>query len=152
MKIEIIVPGEPVAKARPRATTIGGKPRLYTPKKTASYENLIAAEAARVFGDRPLMDGPIFLEVTCYRSIPRSWSKKKQAAAAACEIYPTTRPDADNFLKAICDGLNQIIWVDDSLCVSVSLHKRYSLKPCTVIVVASMEGTDAATSEKLVAS
>ena len=43
--VSFTVPGEPIGKGRPRATTRAGHAALYTPKKTANYESLIAHAA-----------------------------------------------------------------------------------------------------------
>ena len=41
--VEIEVLGEPMGKQRPRASSWGGHTRIYTPKKTLSYEGLFAS-------------------------------------------------------------------------------------------------------------
>ena len=44
--IKFSVPGAPVGKGRPKISSRGGKfARMYTPEKTASYENLVALAA-----------------------------------------------------------------------------------------------------------
>ena len=40
--IDFTIPGEPVGKGRPRAFVMKGAGiRMYTPKKTVNYENLV---------------------------------------------------------------------------------------------------------------
>ena len=41
--VEIEVLGEPMGKQRPRASSWGGHTRIYTPKKTLSYEGRFAS-------------------------------------------------------------------------------------------------------------
>lgn len=60
---------------------------------------------------------------------PKSFSKKKTEMAERGEIVPVTKPDADNYLKAIKDALNGVIWRDDSQIVDVQVSKRYSVRP-----------------------
>jgi Holliday junction resolvase RusA-like endonuclease len=43
--------------------------------------------------------------------------------------HPVTRPDADNYLKGILDGLNGIAWEDDAQIVSISVTKIYHDTP-----------------------
>ena len=57
-------------------------------------------------GDSPLMNGPLSLVLDVRCAIPTSWSKKKQAAALAGEVWPTGRPDLDNIVKLYADAFN----------------------------------------------
>lgn len=41
MYFELVIPGDPVAKQRPRMWKQGGKARTYTPTETRHYENKI---------------------------------------------------------------------------------------------------------------
>ena len=134
------VPGTPVGKGRPKVSTRGGQfARMYTPEKTANYENLIALSAQQAMAGRPLIDGPVDVSLTIRLAVPVSWSKKKQAAALAGEVLPTKKPDADNVLKAIFDGMNGVVWVDDVQACGVVLRKRYAETPGVTVVVRTME-------------
>lgn len=62
-------------------------------------------------------------------AIPASWSMKKQRAADAGLILPKVKPDADNVIKAVCDAINGVVWVDDVQVVDLTLKKRYSMQP-----------------------
>ena len=76
------------------------------------------------------------LSVKVYRSIPKSFSKKKHAAAAEGTILPTTKPDLDNYIKGIKDALSSIVWHDDNQVVEYrNCAKLYSDKPRVVIEV-----------------
>jgi len=138
-QLSIVVPGEPVAKGRPkhRVISTGGKnfTQTYTPAKTRNYENLIRAEAARVMGETVPYDCRLWMVVTAYRSIPKSMPKKHLPAAIAGDIAPITKPDSDNYLKAALDGLNTVVFRDDSLVADVTVRKRYSDQPRLVIEV-----------------
>lgn len=67
--------------------------------------------------------------MTAYRSTPKSFSKKKTAAAERGDILPVTKPDADNYLKGVKDALKGVIWKDDSQVVDAFVRKRYSSRP-----------------------
>ena len=43
MKIAFVVPGKPVGKGRPRASTVGGYVHMHTPEATVTYENWVRA-------------------------------------------------------------------------------------------------------------
>ncbi|KXG42863.1 RusA family crossover junction endodeoxyribonuclease [Tepidibacillus decaturensis] len=126
--IQFTVYGEPVAQGRPRATTINGHIRMYDPKKSSDYKDyvrLVASEKA----PKHLLTGQIEMKVRIYRPIPKSFSKKKTSQAELGLIRPTTKPDADNYLKAIKDALKMVIWKDDSQVVDVQIGKWYSERP-----------------------
>lgn len=132
----IVIPGEPQAKGRPRITTIGGRPRAITPERTRNYESEIRAIGAEKWGERvPLDDVDIELYVGVFRSIPSSWSLKKQAAARDGLVRPRVKPDWDNYGKAASDALNGIVFRDDSLVTDAHVAKRYSERPRLEITV-----------------
>ncbi|AZD50526.1 RusA family crossover junction endodeoxyribonuclease [Pseudomonas chlororaphis] len=138
--VSFVVPGDAVGKGRPRVSTIGGHARMFTPKKTANYETLIAMAAQQAMQDRELITGPVLLEMKILVSVAASWSKKKAAAALAGQVMPTKKPDADNVLKAICDGINGIVFKDDVQVVNVSMSKRFAETPGVYVRVVPLLG------------
>ena len=99
------IDGEPVSKARARFTGYGSKIRSYTPDKT------LAAEAA--------------IEVAFRKAAPNHKPDPEVTYGLTALFFSGTRQrrDVDNMLKLICDGLNQVAWVDDSHVVEVSGRK-----------------------------
>jgi len=138
--VSFIVPGEAIGKGRPRVSTIGGHARMFTPKKTANYETLIAMAAQQAMQGRELIGGPVMMELAIRVAVAASWSKKKTAEALAGDVMPTKKPDADNVLKAICDGINGIVFKDDVQVVNVSLSKRFSDTPGVSVRVIPLVG------------
>ena len=138
--VSFVVPGEAVGKGRPRVSTIGGHARMFTPQKTANYETLIAMAAQQAMAGRELIGGPVLIEMKILVSVAASWSKKKTAEALAGDVMPTKKPDADNVLKAICDGINGIVFKDDVQVVNVSLSKRFSETPGVSVRVVPLVG------------
>jgi len=138
VKVEFIVPGVPQGKGRARIIKIAGHSRMMTPEKTVSYESLIAWTAHRAMQGAPLIEGPVSVTLDIDCQVPSSWGLPKKRKALAGLIYPTTRPDADNVLKSIADGLNGIVWKDDVQMVDVVLRKRYSDTPKVRVVVAEL--------------
>lgn len=123
-RYSVHIPGTPVAKARPRITVRGGKPRAYTPKKTADYEAMIA-DLVKI--PEP-SSKPLRVHINLYLPIPQSWSKQKTIDAACGNILPTSRPDADNYAKAILDAMNGVAFHDDSQVVDLRVVKQYARK------------------------
>ncbi|MGH8387653.1 MAG: RusA family crossover junction endodeoxyribonuclease [Pseudomonas sp.] len=138
--VQFVVPGEAVGKGRPRVSTIGGHARMFTPKKTANYETLIAMAAQAAMNGRDLILGPVLVEMKIIVSVAASWSKKKTAEALQGLVMPTKKPDADNVLKAICDGINGIVFKDDVQVVNVSMSKRFGETPGVLVRVIPLEG------------
>lgn len=112
------VNGQPQGKARARSTRGG---RYYTPEKTRRYEAAIRAAAAGC----PKLEGAVRVNISAWFAVPKSWSKAKRAAAAAGNLYPTVKPDADNVAKVVCDALNGVAYHDDSQVVECVVRKRY---------------------------
>lgn len=128
--IAFTVPGQPQGKGRPRIGKIGQHARMFTPAKTVAYEGLIAHAAQLAMAGRPMLDGPVEVSLAIECQVPASWSQKKQRQALAGEVMPTTKPDVDNVVKAVFDGLNGVLWRDDVQVVSLRLRKRYAATPC----------------------
>lgn len=116
----ITIPGEPVPKGRPKFTSQG---HAYTPKRTKDYESLVK-QHIMLQGGYPV-DYPVEVTIRIYKSIPKSWSKAKKALAIKGEIRPTVRPDIDNYVKALLDASNGLLFKDDSLVVELTASKLY---------------------------
>jgi len=132
--VTIEVEGPPVAKARARVTRRGA----YTPAKTVEYEGQVALAARLAMGGHAPFNGPLFTMVEVHLPVPRSWPKKKQAAALAGDLLPTTRPDLDNVVKVALDGCAGVVFLDDAQVVECAALKSYSPTPKLIITVAPM--------------
>lgn len=118
----------PVPKGRPRFSKVGGFVRSYTPKKTSDYETQVKTQAQAVMTREPL-ETPIAVYLYFRLPIPRSYTKKRQEACLSGSERPTKKPDIDNLAKSVLDGLNGVIWHDDSQIVSLHLTKVYARNP-----------------------
>jgi Holliday junction resolvase RusA-like endonuclease len=123
--ILIELAGAPMGKERVRMTRAG---HAYTPERTVNYESRLALAAQATMAGRPLLDGPLFVEVTAYMPVAESKPKKWKADALSGAIRPTKKPDWDNFGK-ILDALNLVVWVDDAQIVEGRVRKFYSDRP-----------------------
>lgn len=127
------VPGEPIPKARPRASMVNGHATLYTPKKTRSYEDRVRQAALLHWTREPLRECEITLFACFFLPVPASWSKRKQAAARAGDRNPAGKPDLDNLVKAVTDGLNGVVFHDDAAIVETRCAKRYHDNPRVIV-------------------
>ena len=126
--------GDPVAKGRPRIVTTGKFARAYTPAKTVKWEDSIKLQAIAQLGRIPLLENALGLRLQFKRQFPKSMSKKRRLNA-----LPTTRPDLDNYVKAVKDALNGILWKDDSQIVRLKADKVFCDRPGIEITVWEIE-------------
>ena len=112
-----------------------GRPRFYgnhavTPPKTRAYEKLL-----RESWTHGKMEGPIIVSMKFTFEIPKSYSKKKRSEL----LYrpKTTKPDLDNLVKAVLDGLQGEVGAfdDDSIVCGIVATKEYGTEPKVSIVV-----------------
>jgi len=133
--IRLVVQGEPIAKARPRFS----KGHTYTPKKTQDYEKLIKETFIR--SGQIMETGTLEATIKCYFKIPKSATKGKLLAMQHNVVRPTKRPDLDNIIKGILDGLNGQAYKDDSQIVQLTAAKYYSDMPRVEIMISEVSIT-----------
>jgi Holliday junction resolvase RusA-like endonuclease len=132
----ITVPGDPIAKGRGRIVRLGNRMGIKTPDKTRRYEFTVREHAIREWGSmQPISDVPVSLTLLFVRSVPPSWSQKKQKAALAGDVLPITKPDLDNLEKSVKDGMNGVVYRDDAQVCRVTKSKVYGAQPRVEIVV-----------------
>jgi len=122
----IPIAGDPVAKGRPRVSTFGGRARMYTPKKTAAYEEWVSACAENAIvqsTDEFPLSGSLRVDITAVFKRPARLFRKKDSAA---RMAKPTKPDLDNVIKGILDGLNHSgLWGDDAQVVEIHASKMW---------------------------
>lgn len=131
--IEFEIPGDPVAKQRPRMTKSG---HVYTPEKTRQYEKLVKEaylnhSRSWKFGK----DVPLEIRIVAYFPIPKSDSNKRKNEKKMGAIRPTIKSDIDNICKSILDGLNGVAYVDDKQIVSLHASKWYAESPKVRVMI-----------------
>jgi Holliday junction resolvase RusA-like endonuclease len=84
---------------------------------------------------RPPIDVPVRIELLVELPVPASWSRRKTADAITGHIRPTSRPDVDNYLKAILDAISTIVVADDAQVVEVHATKLFGVAPKMVATV-----------------
>lgn len=119
--VYFFVPGKVQGKARPRFSSRSGT--VYTPGKTKSYERQIAEAYEAQHG--PCFEGAVMVVIEAVFSIPKSWTRAKKAEAMAGKL-PPGKPDIDNILKVVLDGLNCVAYEDDKQVVLTQCKKVYA--------------------------
>lgn len=124
--VRIRIPGTPISQGRPRAYSLNGKARVYSPQKNRTYKEVVQIFAMQSMRNRKATAMPLHVTISFFLEIPKSWTKEKRLAATVGKILPTSRPDIDNYIKAIFDSLNGIAFADDSQIVSMHAVKLYT--------------------------
>ena len=121
MKDKFILELETMPKATAQMKRFNGHTHTYFKSKTLlETERLYRAKLLPHKPGHP-SDAPIRLFIVLYfdkKSPKRLWG-----------TYKTTRPDADNFCKALIDQMTQVgFWTDDSQIVDLRIKKYYAEK------------------------
>lgn len=103
--MKIIIEGDPIPAGRPR---FDGR-RCYQPARTVEYRREIEMAARLAMRGQAPMTGALSAVIKLYR-----------------KYMPTSRRfgDVDNHLKALFDGMNQIVFADDSQIVTCAVEKH----------------------------
>ena len=106
------VQGQPIPKQRPRVNN----GRAITPQRTRAYETQVGWAARVAMQDREPMRGDVALVLRFKRRGRR-------------------RADLDNMTKAILDGINGVVYLDDKQVVRLTAHVEYGADVAGVRVV-----------------
>ena len=132
--LKIFIPDQPVASERPRGRVVnppGKSPfvQFYMPKKTKDYMEHVATIArgqllkVEVDGDDseftlPMKECRILAHLRFNLDKPVSYPKSV--------IHSVTKPDIDNLVKSVLDGLVQgRVMLDDNCITDLMVSKRY---------------------------
>ena len=128
MQVKFSVFGKPQGKQRPRLTNIGGKNIVYTPKQTSEYEKLVKASYIAV--SRTFFEKDVPLEINILAFFSGKYSNND---------WMTKKPDSDNIIKIILDGLNKVAFYDDAQVCKLYFEKRYAEVPRVEITIKNLK-------------
>lgn len=120
------VDADPVGKQRARYVKRGNFVQAYTPEKTRTYETLIKEAGIQAMGTSEPLETPVSLYLYIRIKVPKSYSKKRVEACLNGSEQPIKKPDASNILKSVEDGLNGVVYKDDSQIINIHVTKVYS--------------------------
>jgi Holliday junction resolvase RusA-like endonuclease len=123
--VNFMVEGTPVPKGRPRFARRGKFVSTYSPKTTVDYETKVAEAAQLAMGGSEPLETPVGAYIYITLPIPASYSKKRKQECLSGNERPTKKSDIDNYCKAVFDGMNGIVFLDDSQIVSLHSTKVY---------------------------
>jgi Holliday junction resolvase RusA-like endonuclease len=126
--VHFTVDGEPVGKGRPRFARRGAYITTYTDAKTVTYESRVRLACMKAMGEIKPLTSPIHLRIEAWMPVPASWPKGKRLKALEGLVVPG-KPDLDNIAKAVMDGCQGALFMDDKQVCQLRVAKRYSTQP-----------------------
>lgn len=126
--IEFTIDGDIQPQERPRFRVNGKRVFTYDPPKSKKFKEKVA-KIAKQYAPEQLIESEIVLTVTVYIRIPKSYNKKKRQEIIDNDMIHIKKPDTDNLVKGIKDGITGVIWKDDSQIYDVHIKKFYSDEP-----------------------
>ncbi len=148
--MRLIIPGNPIAKARPKFCVRGRHAMAYDPQDKIKTFDKIALKyiLAQELGDNDA-DGDCFKasfsdqkKVTLAFHVPIAISDSiAERAQKLWGILWASKKDLDNYIKYILDIGNGILWHDDSQIVELHATQKYSENPCTIIEIEDIKNT-----------
>ena len=124
--VSLVVPGQPRGQGRPRFYRRGRGVGTYKPQEDADYAEAIAyqwREAGAVH-----LDGALELTVDAVFARPKGHWRTNGGLNAQGRRKPDhlQKPDLDNIVKSVKDGLNGLAYDDDAQIISIGARKRWS--------------------------
>ena len=108
----------PVPASRPRVSRWS----TYYPKMYTKFKKDMEALTSEL--ETTPSEKLVSVELEFGIMIPKSWSKKKKQELN--NTYCSNNSDIDNYIKAILDSLNGIVYIDDKQVVELFAKKIYS--------------------------
>lgn len=105
----------PIAKGRGR---VGMGGRVFTPARTRKWESEVRFYAQQAMAGRKPTDGPVSVQM-CF-----TFQRPKKPKKGSTD-FVTKRPDIDNLMKAVLDGVNGVIFEDDRQVCEVKASKVF---------------------------
>jgi len=112
----------PFPKGRPRFARRGKNVICYTDAKTKAYETEIGKLSKNQYSDEPLT-GALKVEIDFFIKPPKSVQRK----------YPHVKPDIDNLTKSVFDGMEGVVFKNDSQIIKLTACKYYAEDACIVV-------------------
>jgi len=136
--MRIVIEGPPIPAARPRVCRIGGTSVAYDPQKRQKQdiqkEILHQLSSMPQFRSEKAQADAFDVKMSFHLPISKS-ATKAQKNEKLWGIAETQRPDCSNLAKFYEDCMNGIVYKDDSMIESLSVSKKFSETPCTIIDV-----------------
>lgn len=136
MQFTFNIPPKP--QSRPRFTRHG---RPYELKDMKEYKQAIESMTKEQLKCNKLVDVPLKVSIKFYIEPPQYISKvKKNTTELEQETMRVFRkPDIDNYVKAILDAMNDVVFKDDGQIAVLQAEKVYSLNARTEVTIERLD-------------
>jgi Holliday junction resolvase RusA-like endonuclease len=140
-QIRFTVYGDPTPKARPRFSLTRGFVQVFTAEKTKAYENEVAMMSKAAMAGRQPFEGALAVSIVQTFAVPATYGKKRTEECLTGLIQHTKRPDADNVMKCVIDGMGKAktVFLNDSQCVWLFTMKEYGWVAKVEVIVAEAQ-------------
>ncbi len=129
--IQFEILGVPPKKDRPR---FSGK-RAYSTESNKMDDQRVKLSFKN--SGHSQLNGLLSVTIEAIYTCPKSWSKKKTLEHLG---QPKgTKPDIDNVVKGVLDGLNGYAYEDDNQVVQLTAVKRYGTEDKTVVTISELK-------------
>lgn len=110
---------------------VGNGRMVESSPRVAEWRTLVALEASIEQGDRPVIEGPVTVDIVFGFGLPKRPGKRRSQDPHA------QRPDLDKLARAVLDALTGVMYTDDSQVVELSARKMWveTGQDCAVIMV-----------------
>jgi Holliday junction resolvase RusA-like endonuclease len=117
-----IVPGDPIALARPRIS----RKSMWDPQKQERL--FFGIHVKNQHGDKPLYTGPLKLDVIFFMPFPQTHKARKGRRLGDYHFF---RPDTSNMIKFVEDACSGVLYPDDCSIAVIVAKKIYDDEPRT---------------------
>jgi Holliday junction resolvase RusA-like endonuclease len=137
--MRIIIPGDPLPKARHRSFIRHG--HIATYDNQVKQMNRIRLDMIEQRGEWRHEDKPLRVDLIFQLDAQKGSSKAESSLKQWWSHFPiynaaaVKKIDLDNTCKTYFDCGNEILWSDDRFIVQMSCRKEYSKNPCTIIEI-----------------
>lgn len=151
VELQFFVPGIPAPGGSKRAFTVRRRDGSLgvgvqdAAKRNKPWRSDVAVIAGHAMTGRPLLTGPLMVQVEFVLSRPKGHfgtGRNARQVKRSAPVYPASKPDATKLWRAAEDALTGIVWRDDSQIVQQIISKTYGHKPGMRIVVESLHMGD----------
>lgn len=144
--IQFGVPGIPQPRGSKRAmpNRAGGRPLMVdTNAKSKPWMATVASAASSAMEGRPLLDGPLVLDVAFYFPRPKSHyrtGKNSHLLRADAPGWHDKKPDCDKLVRSIGDAMTGVVYRDDAQLAAITVKKAYSdTGGCVMVAVQTLD-------------
>jgi len=130
-ELELVVYGEAVAAVYGKRR-IGHGTELYLKPHAREWRRNIEAAAGHARRGKPLLNGPLELDLRFYLPRPKAHYGARGLRPSAPN-WPTGRPDALKLARNVEDALTGIVWRDDAQVCRQTAAKAYG-EPARVVI------------------